>query len=178
MPANKRMAFVDHALAEHRGGDGNAGLLGEFQQRTLQTETVDLDAGQDDRPLGRRDAAGRFAHRLAKRLGIARRLLPGGDVRTVGNDAHQVARQLDIARLSMTHYGRQYAVDVRQGRVRIVQLRHGAADVAEHVGLGAKILHAMVQQRVVEPLAHPGRAAEHDHRRFLGIGPRDRVAHA
>ena len=34
------------------------------------------------------------------------------------------------------------------------------------------------KQRIVEPLAQAGRAADDHHRRFLGIGPGDRVAQA
>ena len=83
----QRMPLADHALAEHRGGDRDAGPLGKLQQRALQAEAVDLDAGQDDRPLGGGDAPGRLAHRLAKRLGVAGRLLARGTVRAVGNHA-------------------------------------------------------------------------------------------
>ena len=174
----ERMPLADDALAEHRGRDGDAGLLGEFQQGTLEAEAVDFDAGEDDRPLGRGDAARRLADRLAKRLGIAGRSGLRGDVRSLGHDRHQVARQFDVAGLPKSHHGRQHAVDFGQGGVRIVQFGHGAADVAEDVGLGAKVLHAMVQQRVGQPLADAGRAADDHDRRLLGEGAGDRVAEA
>ena len=123
----QRMPLADHALAQHRGGDGDAGLLGEFQQGALEAEAVDFDAGQDDRPLGRGDPSRRLAHRLAKRLGIAGRSRLRGDVRSLGHDRHQVARQFDVARLPKAHHRRQHAVDFGQGGVRIVQFGPGAA---------------------------------------------------
>ena len=44
--------------------------------------------------------------------------------------------------------------------------------------LRAEVPHPVVQQRIVDPLAQPGRAADHHHRRLLGVGPGDRIAEA
>ena len=62
-----------------------------------------------------------------------------------GTTLDHVARQLDVARPPVADHGGQHAVDLAQGRVRIVQLGLGAADAAEDLGLRVKVLHAVVQ---------------------------------
>ena len=86
------------------------------------------------------DAAHGLGDGLGQGLGIAGGRFVGGRVRPVGNDLHHVARQLDVARPAVADHGRQHAVDLAQGRVRIVQLGLGAAEAAEHLGLRVKIL--------------------------------------
>ena len=124
------------------------------EQRLLQPEAMDLHAGDDHRPLGGRDAADRLGHGLGQDLRVAGGRFAGRRVRAVGNDAHHVARQFDVARPPVANHGGQHAVDLAQGRLRIVQLRLGAADAAKHLRLRVEVLHAMVQERIVEPLPH------------------------
>ena len=47
----QRMRLGDDALAEHRGGDRNLRAFGQGQQLVLQAEAMNLDAGDDHRPL-------------------------------------------------------------------------------------------------------------------------------
>ena len=175
----QRVPLADDALAEHRGGDGDARPFGKLQQFVLQPETMHLDAGDDHRPLGwpRCGARPRPPPRPGPR-DRWRAFCGVGVCGPSGTTLDHVARQFDVARPAVANHGRQHAVDLAQGRVRIVQLGLGAADAAKHLGLRVKVLHAMVQQRIVEPLAHAGRAADDHHRRLLGIGPGDRVAQA
>ena len=51
-PDEKRMPFADDTLAEHGRGDWNVRRFGELEQFILQTESVNLDSGDDDRILG------------------------------------------------------------------------------------------------------------------------------
>jgi len=137
---------------------------------------MDLDTGDNHRLLAGRNAAHGFANRLGQNFGIAGGRFARGRVGAVGNQAHHVARQLDIARPPVAHHRRQHPVDLAEGRVRVVQFRLGAADAAEHLGLRMEVFHAVVQERIIEPLAQPRRAANDHHRRLLRIGPRDRIA--
>jgi hypothetical protein len=89
---------------------GMPALLREFEQGTLQTEAVDLDASEDDRPLGRRNPPRRLPCRFAQRLRIARLSRLNGNMRPLGHDRHQIARQFDIARLPEAHHRRQPAI--------------------------------------------------------------------
>ena len=172
------MPLADDALAEHGGRDGDARSLGELQQLVLQPEAMHLDAGNDHRPPAGLDAADGLGDGFGQNFGVAGRRFAGGRVRAVGHQAHHVARQFDVARPPMANHGRQHAVDLAQGRVRIVQFGLGAANAAEHLGLGVKILHPVVQQRIVEAFAEPRRTADDHHRRFLGIRPGNRIAEA
>ena len=72
----------------------------------------------------------------------------------------------------------QHAIDATKSRVGIVQLGLGAAQPPENIGLGLEILDLVVQERVIPPFAQARSPADHDNRRFLGIGPRDRIAEA
>ena len=93
----------------------------------LQAEAMDLDAGDDHRPLrlaAMRRAASATAS--ARASGSLAGSAGGRRVRAVGHDVDHVARQLDVARPPVADHGRQHAVDLAEGRVRIVQLGVGA----------------------------------------------------
>ena len=69
----QRVGLRDHALAQDRRGDGHPRRLGQPQQLVLQAEAVDLDVGQDHRPLRGREQGDGLVERLAQGLGVAGR---------------------------------------------------------------------------------------------------------
>ena len=69
----QRMPLRDHALAQDRRRDRQARPLGQGDQVILEPEAVDLDVGQDHRPLGRFEQRDGLLDRLAERVGVARR---------------------------------------------------------------------------------------------------------
>ena len=135
---------------------GMPALWASRSRLAVQAEAVDFHARQDDRALGGGDPPRGLADGLASASGVARRLLPRGLVRALGHDADHIARQLDIARPPERKAACEHAIDLLQGCLRVVQFGVGAADAAEDLGLGAKVLHVVVQQGIVERSLRPG----------------------
>ena len=89
---------------------------------------------------------------------------------------HLVARQLEIDRPLVPHGRLEHPVDLAERRLRPVEHRRGHRDLLEDLELRLEPLDLVVQERVARPLRDPRRAAQHDHRRLLGVGPGDAVA--
>ena len=146
----------------------------------LQPEAVDLDAGDDHRPLGwRRCGATASPTASAKRLGIAGGLLCDGRVRAVGHHADHVARQFDVARPPVADHRRQHAVDLAAGPCadRSVRPRRSRCGGTPRPACENPCTR-WCSSGLLNRSRMPGRAADDHHRRFLGIGPGDRIAQA
>ena len=172
------MPLADDALAEDGAGDGDSRSFREGQQLVLQAKAVDLHVGDDHGRLGGRDALGRFGHRLGQGGRIAGGLADGAGLRSVRHDMDQVPRQLDVSGPLVPPHVVQHAVDAAEGGVGVVQLGVGPAEAVKDFRLSLKVLDLVVQKRVMHPLAKSRRAADDDHRRFLRVGPGDRIAQA
>ena len=133
-------------------------LLGQGEQLVLQAEAVDLDAGDDHRPLRRlpQRAAASATRLLASRLGSLGGLDLAIDVHGYArHDVHQVARHLDVDRplvrastASSTRSISRKAVD------RIVDRRRRThSDLSKTSSCVREVFDLVVQQRIVHPLA-------------------------
>ena len=172
----ERVPLGDDALAQDRRRDRHPGLLGQGEQLVLETEAVDLDVGQDHRPLGRGEHRLGLVERLAERLGVARRQADRGPVRRQLPGVDLVAGDLQVDRPLVPERRLEHPVDLVEGRQRVVEHGRGDRDLLEDLELRLEPLDLVVQERVPRPLREPRRAAQHDHRRLLRISAGDAVA--
>ena len=139
---------------------------------------MDLDVGQDHGTLRGREQGGGLVERLAQGLGVARRQPLGRPVRLDLPGEDLVPRQLEIHRPLVPDGRLQHPVDLLQRGLGLVQHGRGDRDLLEDLELRLESLDLVMEQGVMRPLRQPGRAAQHDHRRLLGVRPRDAVAGA
>ena len=90
---------------------------------------------------------------------------------------HHIARHFQVDGPLVPFRRVQHAVDLREGRLRVVEHRAGHRQLAKNLHLGIELVHAVMQQRVALTLLQPGRAADHHHRRALGERLRRGIGH-
>ena len=138
---------------------------------------MDFHAGDDHRPLGLGQELRRFVDRFVGDLRIARRLAVVIGVRRCAARPRPCRAESRCSRAACS--GRPHRARGRsRGRRSTGSISSvaGDAQLLEHFDLRAEVAHLVVQQRIVDPLGQPRRAADHHHRRLLGIRPGDRVA--
>jgi hypothetical protein len=172
----QRVLFRHDALAQQRGGDRNLVLLSQGQDPVLQAEAMNLDPRQDHRPLGLGQKLRGLFRGFFDDLRVGQGLAVMVGVHDPRHDLDQVAGNLDVARPLVAGDRVEHPVDLAEGDSRVVELGAGHAQLLEDLDLRPKVLHLVVQERIVDPLAHPRRAADDNDGRLLGVGPGDRVA--
>ncbi len=84
-------------------------------------------------------------------------------------------RHFNIDRALVLEAGFDAAHDLGRGAVLIQQNGRRDRYLVVHAALGFECLDLVVQQRVFLAILAARRAADDDHRRFLGVGAGDRV---
>ena len=169
------VVFAHDGLAQECGGHGVAGAFDQSEQRVLQAEAVDFDAGKDDRAFRGAKHGGRFGEGFGQGVLVALGARGFQGERCGAGRIDHVSGDFDIHGAFLQHAGFESIVDETRRRDGIFQGdgRHG--DLLEDKPLGVEIADLVVEERRPGSFAESRRAADDDHGGLFGIGARHAV---
>jgi hypothetical protein len=138
---------------------------------------VNLDAGQHHRAFGGAQFLQRFLHGFVQCPGVARRVTRLWCGQGIGRAVDAIARQFQVHGCAVLTRRLQAAVDVAACGERIVQHRGRARDALKYLALKTERPEAMVQHGIAALFLDARCAADHHHRRGLGVCPGDCIHH-